>query len=145
MRLSFFVTCLFMAWLMNINIVTVTPDLIFKRFAFQPVLKSKRIIPFNPTAISDSQQGGSLHYKSTTKSLGPHFFQCFQILLCYLPTDSHCPRSIPWIGRINIINMPCIELNHIRTNQITIEMFAYQWIFSGLNHIINRTILVTRM
>ena len=96
-------------------------------------------------AISDSQQGGSLHYKSTTKSLGPHFFQCFQILLCYLPTDSHCPRSIPWIGRINIINMPCIELNHIRTNQITIEMFAYQWIFSGLNHIINRTILVTRM
>ena len=54
-----------MAWLMNINIVTVTSDLIFKRFAFQPVLKSKRIIPFNPTTISNPQK----HYQKPWAAL----------------------------------------------------------------------------
>ena len=130
---------------MNINIVTITSDLIFKCFTLQPILESKRIIPFNPTTISNPQQRGSLYNKSTTKSFRLKFFQCLQVLFSDLPTGSHRPRSSPWVGRINIINVSCIELYHIRTDQITIEMSAYQWIFPGLNRVKDRAIFVTRM
>ena len=63
---------------MNINIVTITSDLIFKCFTLQPILESKRIIPFNPTTISNPPTRRQSLQQKHYQSFRLKFFQCLK-------------------------------------------------------------------